>query len=198
MLVTVSRVLSKKRPISEAKNNFDVNLFGLARLTQEVLPHMRANKTGTIVNVSSVVGKTYFPFAAWYIATKHALEGWSDALRLELAPFHIKVAIIEPGAIRTEFMDVAYGNAGEKLAAKSRNKDSPYSKYIETLTKQQNQLEEYGSKPAVISNLIVKASESKNPKRRYVAGFGARPMLFIRNWLGDGIVDRINLRMIQV
>ena len=103
-------------PIAEAKRNFDVNLFGLARLTQEVLPYMRKAKSGSIVNVSSVVGKTYFPFGAWYIATKHALEGWSDTLRLELHPFNIKVAIIEPGAIRTEFMDVAYGKDGEKIA----------------------------------------------------------------------------------
>ena len=182
-------------PIAEAKRNFDVNLFGLARLTQEVLPYMRKAKSGSIVNVSSVVGKTYFPFGAWYIATKHALEGWSDTLRLELHPFNIKVAIIEPGAIRTEFMDVAYGKDGEKIAGAKEG--SPYSRYIEAVNKQTKEFESKGSKPAVISNLIIKASEARRPKRRYVAGFAAKPMLFMRNWFGDGVFDSVGLSMMK-
>ena len=86
-------------PIDDARYQFEVNLFGLAQLTQLVLPHMRAQGSGRIVNVSSMVGRVYTPLAAWYDATKHALEGWSDCLRLETAPFGIQVVLIEPGAI---------------------------------------------------------------------------------------------------
>lgn len=89
--------------IEEARHQFEVNLFGLARLTQLLLPAMREKKSGNIVNISSMGGKVYTPLGAWYHATKHALEGWSDCLRLELAPFGIRVVIIEPGLIETGF-----------------------------------------------------------------------------------------------
>jgi NADP-dependent 3-hydroxy acid dehydrogenase YdfG len=83
--------------IEDAKRQFDVNIFGLASITQKVLPTMRKNKKGKIINVSSMGGKMYTPLGAWYHATKHALEGWSDCLRLELKEFGIDVVIIEPG-----------------------------------------------------------------------------------------------------
>ncbi|MCL4113180.1 UNVERIFIED_CONTAM: hypothetical protein GTU68_051197 [Idotea baltica] len=85
-----------------AKRQFEVNIFGLAEVTKAVLPGMRAQKSGRIINVSSVGGKIYSPLGAWYHATKHALEGWSDCLRLELKQFGIDVVIIQPGAIATE------------------------------------------------------------------------------------------------
>ena len=93
--------------MAEARRQFDVNLFGLARLTQLVLPHMRAQRSGRIINVSSVGGKVHVPLGGWYHATKFAVEGLSDALRLELAPFGIHVVVIEPGAINTEWHGVA-------------------------------------------------------------------------------------------
>ncbi|MEO0333342.1 MAG: oxidoreductase [Bacteroidota bacterium] len=87
----------------DAKRQFEVNLFGLAEVTKAVLPAMRNQKSGTIINVSSVGGKIFTPLGAWYHATKHALEGWSDCLRLELRSFGIDVVVIQPGAIKTEF-----------------------------------------------------------------------------------------------
>jgi len=92
--------------IADARYQFDVNLFGMARLTQLLLPAMRKKGAGKIVNVSSMGGKIYSPLGAWYHATKHAVEGWSDCLRIELAPFGIDVVIIEPGLIATEFGQV--------------------------------------------------------------------------------------------
>ena len=89
----------EETPIDDARRQFDVNLFGLARLTQLVIPHMRERQSGKIINISSVGGKIYTPLGAWYHATKHALEGWSDCLRLELKPFGIDVVIVEPGLI---------------------------------------------------------------------------------------------------
>ena len=100
--------------IEEARRQFDVNIFGLARMTKEVIPLMREQGKGTIINMSSVGGKVYSPFGAWYHSTKHALEGWSDCLRLELKPFNIDVVLIEPGAIATEFGSLMYDGILER------------------------------------------------------------------------------------
>jgi short-subunit dehydrogenase len=96
--------------IDEARYQFEVNVFGAARLTQLLLPAMRARRSGYIINITSIGGKIYTPLGAWYHATKHALEGWSDCLRLEVAEFGIKVVIVEPGLIETGFGDVVSGN----------------------------------------------------------------------------------------
>ena len=92
--------------IETARRQFDVNIFGLASLTKKVIPIMRAQKFGKIINMSSMGGRLYTPFGAWYHATKHALEGWSDCLRIELKDFGIDVILIEPGAINTDFGSV--------------------------------------------------------------------------------------------
>ena len=94
-------------PIDEARRQFEVNVFGLARLVQLVVPHMRDQKSGRIINISSIGGKFYEPLGAWYHATKFAVEGFSDSLRLELAPFGIHVVIVEPGPIITEWNTIA-------------------------------------------------------------------------------------------
>ena len=94
-------------PIEEARRQFEVNLFGLARITQLILPVMRKQESGRIVNISSMGGKIYTPFGAWYHATKFALEGWSDCLRLELKQFGIDVVVVEPGGIQTEWGGIA-------------------------------------------------------------------------------------------
>ena len=93
--------------MEDAYYQYDVNLFGLARVTKSVLPHMRKQKSGTIINISSVLGETYGPLAGWYLSSKHALEGWSDALRVELKEFDIDVVIVQPGAINTNFFNVS-------------------------------------------------------------------------------------------
>src|SRR5215212_6539262 len=115
-------------PIDEARRQFDVNVFGLARLTQLVTPHMRKQGSGRIINISSIGGKFYEPFGAWYHATKFAVEGFSDSLRLELKPFGIDVVIIEPGPIITEWntisrdslTEVSRGGAYEERAGRVR------------------------------------------------------------------------------
>jgi len=89
-------------PVEEARKQFEVNLFGLASITQKVLPFMRKAKSGTIINTSSMGGKMYTPMGAWYHASKHALEGFSDCLRLELKEFNIHVVVLEPGIIETD------------------------------------------------------------------------------------------------
>ncbi|MBP84289.1 MAG: short-chain dehydrogenase/reductase [Verrucomicrobiales bacterium] len=179
--------------LEDARYQFDVNLFGLARLTQLVIPHMREQNFGRIINTSSVGGKIYTPLGSWYHATKHALEGWSDCLRLEVAPFGIDVVIIEPGAIVTEFGDVM---AGPML---KRSGSGPYAfmaqNMASTLEREMNN--GGGSHPGVISKLMIKAIEASNPKTRYADGKWARLLLFMRHWLSDRAFDGIIKRMIR-
>lgn len=172
--------------LEDARYQFEVNLFGLARLTQLVLPHMRRQKAGTIINTSSVGGKIYTPLGAWYHATKHALEGWSDCLRLEVKQFGINVVIIEPGFISTSFGAVLY----EPLL--ERSGDGFYSKLAQAVAKGvREQNAKTSSPPEVIAKTVLKAVNASNPDIRYAAGKFSKSLIFIRKWLGDKIYDRI-------
>ncbi len=173
--------------MKDARYQFEVNIFGLARLTQLVLPYMRAQKAGTIVNISSMGGKIYFPLGAWYHATKHALEGWSDSLRLELKQFNIKVVIVEPGAIASEFGDVM----GPQMLERSGS--GAYRTLANNMAAAlKKSYEEGGSSPAsVIATVIAKALKTNKPKTRYAAGKYAKTMLFLRHWLSDGLFDKV-------
>ena len=180
--------------IDDARYQFEVNLFGLARLTQLVLPYMREKKAGTIINISSVGGKIYTPLGAWYHATKHALEGWSDCLRLEVAQFGINVVIVEPGGIKTEFVEVLT----EPLLQRSGN--SAYAKMANSVAKETEEM--YGPKgkasdPSVISELISRIIKTKNPKTRYAKGYMSWLVLFLRRWVSDRMFDRIILSQMK-
>ena len=173
--------------IERAKNQFDVNLFGLARITQEVLPFMRVRKEGIIINTSSVGGRIYTPLGAWYHSTKHALEGLSDCLAYELKKFGIKVCLLQPGMIVTEFNDVMLENL------QKNSKNSPYSKLNKAMINgiKKNIKNPIGSHPIVVAKCVEKIIVSKRPKKRYLVGYGARSMLFIRNWFGDRFFEFI-------
>lgn len=174
-------------PMEEARRQFDVNLFGLARLTQLVLPGMRENSFGKIVNISSMGGKVYTPFGAWYHATKHALEGWSDCLRIEVKPFGIDVVVVEPGGIKTPWGIIAAENlkktSGSGAYAEAANKSAEST----AKTYSSNQL----TKPEVIGKVVLKAVSSRRPKTRYAKGFMAKPAIFMRKWFGDRFFDRL-------
>ena len=171
-------------PLDAARYQFEVNLFGLARLTQLVLTRMREKGAGKIVNISSIGGKVYSPLGSWYYATKHALEGWSDCLRWELKGFGIDVIIIQPGLIRTEFGDVAFGGLKENMG------DSAYSRMFDRLTKR---MDGYGggSSPSVIADVVLKAVRARRPKTRYAAGRFAKPTLIFRKLASDRMFDRL-------
>ena len=158
-----------------------------------LLPAMREKKSGKIINTTSVGGKIYAPMGSWYIATKHALEGWSDCLRLEVAQFGIDVVIIEPGAILTEFGDVSTG------AMLERSGRGPYSGLAQAVAKVNKK--EYedggGSDPQVITNLILKAVHAKRPKTRYAAGKYSGSLLFLRRWLSDRMFDRVVMSVVK-
>ncbi len=175
--------------MEDARYQFDVNIFGLARLTQLVIPLMREQQSGKIINISSMGGKVYTPLGAWYHATKHALEGWSDCLRLELARFNVDVVVIEPGGIETEFGDVLASSFFD------RSGSGPYAHIVNALKNLMGKRK--GSPTDVITTLLIKAVRSKKPKTRYVAGKFAKPMLFIRKWCGDRFYDKTIMGMIR-
>ena len=180
-------------PLDDARYQFEVNLFGLAHLTQLVLPHMRARGSGRIVNVSSIGGRIFIPLGAWYHATKHALEGWSDCLRIETAPFNIQVVVIQPGAIRTEFGDV--------MGARLRRYfgDTAYKTQVESFLGLMDGLEpgSLGTAPEVLARVFVKAATARKPRRRYASGSMARPLMFLRKWFGDGAYEFMLRRMFR-
>jgi NAD(P)-dependent dehydrogenase (short-subunit alcohol dehydrogenase family) len=174
-------------PASEARHQFEVNVFGPARLTQLVLPTMRAQGSGRVVNVSSIGGKIYEPLGDWYHAAKFALEGLSDSLRVELRPFGIDVVVIEPGAIRSEWSGIAAANLRERSAT------GPYARQAAAMA---NVLAVYDrrpwliSPPEVVARAVLAAVSARRPKPSYVAGRGAKAILLARRALPDRGFDR--------
>jgi len=172
-------------PLSEARYQFEVNVFGAARLTQLILPHMREQHSGTIVNITSMGGKIYTPLGAWYHATKFALEAISDCLRMEVEPFGINVVVIEPGGINTEWG----GIAAEKLRSVSGS--GPYARQAsavaESLTSETNRRRQ--SPPTVIANAVARAVTARRPNTRYAVGYSARPMIFLHSVLPNRWFD---------
>lgn len=178
-------------PMQEARMQFEVNLFGLARLTQLVLPTMRAQGSGKIINISSIAGKMAQPHGAWYHSTKFAVEGLSDCLRMELKQFGIDVVIVEPGAIYTEWNTIAR----DSLAKVSGN--TAYKELVGKHVKMMETADRKGSQPIVIAKAIAKAVNARRPKTRYAAGMGAKPALFFKWLLCDRTFDWIVMRIMR-
>ena len=179
-------------PLEEARAQIEVNLFGLARLTQLVVPIMREQRSGAIINISSMGGRFATPLGAWYHASKYAVEGLSDAQRLELRRFGINVVLIEPGSIRTEWGAIA----ADKLRATSGT--GPYAEQAEAMA---TALEESSrpdarrtSSPSVIADAVLRAATAKRPRTRYSVGFGARPLIFLSRVLPDRAFDTLVMR----
>jgi NAD(P)-dependent dehydrogenase (short-subunit alcohol dehydrogenase family) len=168
----------------EGRRQLDVNLFGAVELIRLVVPHMRAQGSGRIVNVSSIGGKIFTPFGGWYHASKFALEGISDVLRSELRPFGIDVVVVEPGAIKTEWS----GIAADSLLATSG--EGPYSVSAKRVAAAfSGPLTARASDPSVIAHAIVRAATARRPHVRYIAGSGARLILTARRLTSDRAFD---------
>jgi NAD(P)-dependent dehydrogenase (short-subunit alcohol dehydrogenase family) len=174
-------------PIAEARRQFDVNIFGMARLTQLVLPHMRARRDGYIVNISSIGGKMWEPLGSWYHATKFAVEGLSDSLRAEVSPFGIKVVVIEPGAIRTEWAAISADNLEASSAGTVyRDQAKIVSGALRAADKSR-----VASGPEVVAEAIAVAVQLRRPRTRYAVGGGARSILLAQRLLTDRGFDRL-------
>ncbi|MCC8087950.1 MAG: SDR family NAD(P)-dependent oxidoreductase [Rikenellaceae bacterium] len=171
-------------PLSEARRQLDVNLFGPARLIQLVLPHMRREYSGTIINIASIAGRMSIPLGTWYHASKHALEALSDSLRMEVEQFGIKVVIIEPGIIDTAWWDIA---------EKNLENVSHGTAYKQLVRRGIGYLSNPGraSKPEVIAKTILKVVGLDNPKPRYTEGSGAKLIVGLKETLSDRVFDKL-------
>jgi NAD(P)-dependent dehydrogenase (short-subunit alcohol dehydrogenase family) len=170
----------------EWRREFDVNLFGAVEVTRAVLPAMRQARSGTIVNVSSVAGKIAIPFAAPYCASKHALEAVSDALRVEVAPFAIRVVVIEAGPIATRFGERARAGVARMLAS-----PGPYSPFYRNAERAMDTDFQAGKlPPEAVARVIVQAIESERPRTRYRVTRMATVLIFLRRFLPDRFFDR--------
>lgn len=178
-------------PIDEARRQFEVNVFGLARLTQLVTPPMRTQSSGRIINVSSIGGKFYEPFGAWYHATKFAVEGFSDCLRMELKPFGVKVVIVEPGPIITEWNEIARDSLLEQSG------DGAYARYAKKAHAVLTEFDKPGraSRPEVVAKKIRKAATTRRPAARYPVGRGARAITLSRDYTPDAVYDQVVSRL---
>ena len=156
--------------VDEFKTQFETNFFSIIRLIQEVGPTMRNQGSGTIVNISSVVGRIGFPASPAYISSKFALEGLSESLRFELAPFGVNVVIIEPGVIKTNFMK------NMKMGKKSEL-DTVYKDITTKVVSGVKMMADMGTPPKEVANVIVKAIKDKNPLPRYIVGNDAAMFL---------------------
>ncbi len=179
--------------LEDARRQFEVNLFGVAAVTKAVLPSMRGQKSGRIINITSMGGKLHTPLGAWYHSSKHALEGWSDCLRLETRQFGIDVVIVEPGAIATEFGAVL------TQPMVDRSGEGAYRRMTLAVAQATNATyNRGGSSPAsVVARTISKAIRARRPNTRYVVGKYAKPLLFIRRWLSDRAFDGIVMSQVN-
>lgn len=178
-------------PLEEARRQFEVNLFGAARLIQLVLPGMRARRSGTIINISSMGGKIHTPFGAWYHGTKFALEAVSDCLRMETKPLGIDVVVIEPGAIRTEWSGIAADHLDETSGHGAYADDA----HAVATAFRSDTTAKRSSPPEVVAKAITKAATARRPKTRYAVGAGAKPLIFLRGALSDRVYDALVRRV---
>lgn len=171
-------------PLSVARDQMEVNLFALAHLIQALLPTMRKQRSGRIINVTSIGGRVWSLLGAWYHASKFAVEGFSDVLRNELRPFGIDVIVVEPGAIRTEWGSIAAENV------KKTSAQGPYRELADAAARILS-MESIGVPPRVIADTIWRAASVRRPHPRYIAPFSARVIVWLRWLLSDRAFDWI-------
>ncbi|HEX9509277.1 MAG TPA: oxidoreductase [Puia sp.] len=177
--------------LADARYQLEVNVLGAARLAQLVIPSMRAQRFGKIINISSIGGKFATPLGGWYHASKFALEALSDALRNEVRPFGIDVIVIEPGGVKSEWTDIAADNL-IKTSGKTVYK-SMVDKFANLAKTQGHRAAE----PIVIAKLIKEAIEAKKPKTRYSGGLLAKPLLFLNKVLPDRAMDKLFMSQLK-
>jgi NAD(P)-dependent dehydrogenase (short-subunit alcohol dehydrogenase family) len=163
----------------EIKNQYETNVFGLMRVTQAVLPIMRRQKSGIIVNVSSGAGLFGYPGGSAYVSTKFAVEGLSESMAYELEPFGINVVLIEPGFIKTNFANAMV------LAKKAQDPSSPYSEMMQRIQANSNEMAKNASSVDVVSKAILEAVTSKSPNLRYLVGKDVETWAANKKTMGD-------------
>ncbi|MEY8348103.1 oxidoreductase [Bacillus cereus] len=175
-------------PMEEYKKQFETNVFGAISITQIVLPYMRKQKSGKIINVSSISGQVGFPGLSPYVSSKYALEGWSESLRLEVKPFGIDVCLIEPGSYNTNIWEV-----GQELAENYSETTSPYKEYMDKIQNHINHNDTFGN-PIDVAQKIVAIAETKKATLRYPIGKGVKLMMIAKQILPWKVWEFLVLR----
>ncbi len=182
--------------LDKAKEEFDVNVYGIVRMTKLVIPYMRSQNSGRIINVSSAGGRVTTYLGGWYHASKYAVEALSDSMRMELKEFGIKVSIIEPGGIKSNWGIITADSL------KEAGKNGPYEKICNKVSNIYKWI--YGeksnllTKPDVVAKKISKAVNRKHPKTRYLFGFGAKLLIFSHWILPNKWFDNIMRKMYEI
>jgi NAD(P)-dependent dehydrogenase (short-subunit alcohol dehydrogenase family) len=177
--------------IDEVRRQFEVNLFGAGRVMQAVLPAMRAQGSGLIVNTASVVAHVPMPMLGWYAASKHALRAMSDAARLEVAPLGIRIVLIEPGAVKTGF---------DTVALDALDKTAHPAEYHALRKAFRNAMEGFyrnAPGPEATVAAVIAAMESEAPPRRYRTTADARWLPRVRALIGERLFDRLMMRVLK-
>ena len=172
---------AEESSLEQAKSLFDVNLFGVIRMTKAVLPTMRRQGSGRIVNLSSVMGLIPAPFWALYAASKHALEGYSESLDHEIRGSGVRVVLVEPGYTQTSFEGNAY-QGDQQLDVYQRARSNAAAAFRDAM--------KTGDAPELVARAVVKASTEANPHRRYAAGRTARQVSLLRRFVPESAFDR--------
>ncbi|MGE8056540.1 oxidoreductase [Bacillus mycoides] len=165
-------------PVEDYRKQFETNLFGAISITQLVLPYMRKQKSGKIINISSISGQVGFPGLSPYVSSKYALEGWSESLRLEVKPFGIDVALLEPGSYNTNIWEV-----GKQLAENQSDTTSPYKEYMDKIQKHINNGNDTLGNPMDVANKIVEIADARRTTLRYPIGKGVKFMILAKKIL---------------
>jgi short-subunit dehydrogenase len=168
--------------LDEARGQLETNFWGAVRLTQHVLPRMRERRSGRIINVTSVLGFMPVPFHAFYVASKHALEGYSEVLALEVRPFGVFVTLIEPSFVCSAFFEHRE-EAKTQLDAYKRERD--------LVSPQMRERTENGSHPDVVGRVVLRAIAASNPAVRYTVGLGGGMIKVARSFLPSSLFDRL-------
>jgi NAD(P)-dependent dehydrogenase (short-subunit alcohol dehydrogenase family) len=166
--------------MDEIKAQYETNVFGLIKTTQAVLPTMRKQKSGIIVNISSVAGRFGYPGGSAYISTKFAVEGLSESMAYELEPFGIKVILIEPGVTRTNVFNSVV------VAKKSQDPSSPYSQIMQKTATSFEGMMKNSSSPEVVAKVVLEAVTNESPVHRYLSGKDAETWLDAKRNMSDG------------
>jgi NAD(P)-dependent dehydrogenase (short-subunit alcohol dehydrogenase family) len=176
-------------PLDDVRRQFETNVFGLVRLTQLVLPGMRGRRQGRVVNVSSMGGRLVFPGGGFYHATKFAVEAISDALRFEVRPFGIKVIVVQPGPIKTQFEDTSLGS----MRGAHDGDASPYAEFNAGVAARvrSTYAGNMAAGPDAVARVIERAIASKRPRSRYPVTAAARMLLTARRVLPDQAWDAV-------
>ncbi len=173
-------------PLEEARKQFEVNVFGLALITQLLLPVMRKQRSGRIINVASIAGRFSSPFTGWYHASKYSVEALSDALRMEVSGLGIKVSIVEPGPVQTDWGVIHAQNIRKFQGSGDYAKAADgVATWYENRFLKKNTL----PSPEYIAGIIVKACTARHPKIRYTAGFNAKMYVFLKKLMPDWLFD---------